>query len=123
MLPAMGIPVLCGKTKNVEVLTVSGSTRLLNTSWITAFVGTPPAPFAGLTVATCGRVVSAALPVVNAELPGFTIGLAGISVICAEVTTVYVELAVRGAVGVKVIRLFPSDRAIPPATGTPLKST
>ncbi len=65
MLPAMGIPVLCGNTRKSAVVTVSGSTRLLNTSWITAFVGTPPAPFAGLTDTTVGGVRSAPAPVVK----------------------------------------------------------
>src|SRR5689334_24285303 len=80
-VPGTGIPVACGKTMKSAVVTVNGSTRLLNCSWITLLVGTPPAPFAGLTVVTAGVVLSAAGPVVKAKVAGLVSGFSATSVI------------------------------------------
>src|SRR4029077_11306192 len=75
IVPGTGMPVAWGKTMKSAVLTVNGSTRLLNCSWITLLVGTPPAPFAGLTVVTTGVVLSATAPVVKAKVAGFGWGV------------------------------------------------
>ncbi len=81
IVPGTGMPVACGKTMKSAVVTVNGSTRLLNCSWITLLVGTPPAPFAGLTVVTNGVVVSATAPVVKAKVAGLVSGFSATSVI------------------------------------------
>src|SRR5260370_23993202 len=70
MLPAMGIPVLDGRTCNVPAVTVNGSIRLLNCSCTTAFVGTPLAPSSGLTVTTLGGVRAAPVPGVKVVVTG-----------------------------------------------------
>src|SRR5260370_22672878 len=81
--PGIGILVACGNTRKFAVVTVNGSTRLLNCNWITLLVGTPPAPLAGLTVVTNGVDVSAAAPVVKVKVVGFESRFSTTSVILA----------------------------------------
>jgi hypothetical protein len=69
-----------GYTVKSDVVTVSGSTGLLNCNWITLFVGTPLAPFAGPTAVTEGKLGSPTAPVLNVGLPLTVTGFPATSV-------------------------------------------
>src|SRR5258708_34605910 len=119
MVPGIGMSVACGNTRKSAVLTVSGSTCLLNCNWITLLVGTPPALFAGLTVLTDGVVVSAAVPVVKVKLLGLVSGFSATSVIWFVAAIIYTVPGLSGTTGVNVTNVFPLDSAIAPGTGLP----
>src|SRR5579859_1463333 len=112
------MPVACGKTMKSAVVTVNGSTRLLNRNWITLLVGTPPAPFAALTVVTTGGVKSTPAPVVTVVVDGAVSALPLRS--CTPVTlNVYVVLVFSGTTGTSVRVWLAFDNRLITCTGPP----
>src|SRR6185437_13851635 len=118
MVPGTGIDVANGATKKSAVLTVSASTRLLNCNWITALVGTPVAPFAGLTTVTVGGVRSAPVPVVKLVVTGAVSAFPPRS--CTPLTlTVYVVLVFSGTTGINVSVWLAFDSRLSTFTAPP----
>jgi len=86
---------------NVEVVTVSGSIRLLKCSWITEVVNTPVVWFAGVTLVTAGVAMSAVVPVVKVLVTGAARAFPAMSCTPATVT-VKVVFGARGSTGSSV---------------------
>src|SRR5215510_15239194 len=100
----MGAPVFDGHTWIFPLLTEVGSIRPLNWSLIIALVSTPPAPFAGSTRVTLGRLVLEVVPVWNVKVPGLSRIFPAISVMADVTVMMYVVFEVSAALGVNVMR-------------------
>src|SRR5512142_2809317 len=110
-VPASGVALPCGVTKNVKLVTLAGSTSSVNTASIAAFVATPTAFGAGVVAISAGGPFA----VRNVQRAGAAREFPARSVTPVETVTAYVAPRESGADGVKVAVLPATLTA--PATG------
>src|SRR5512141_2145942 len=116
-VPASGVALPSGVTKNVELVTVAGSTSSENTASIAAFVNTPTAPGAGVVPTSAGGPFA----IRNVQLAGAARAFPARSVTRVETVTAYAAPGESGADGVNVA-VLPATLTSP-ATGVSSRRT